>query len=79
MVQKTEKSSRFVMDDNAFIGESFNVGYEFPDRIVRKMHLGAMNIQMTMTDVFRATSVRVERGIDYPFAKSVTMSLGITF
>lgn len=79
MVQKTEKSSRFVMDDNAFIGESFNIGYEFPDRIVRKLHLGAMNIQLNMTDVFRATSVRVERGIDYPFAKSVTMSLGITF
>ena len=79
MVQKTEKSSRFVMDDNALIGESFNVGYEFPDRIVRKAHLGAMNLQLTMTDLFRATSVRVERGIDYPFAKSVTMSIGITF
>ena len=79
MVQKTEKSSRFVMDDNAVIGESFNIGYEFPDKIVRKMHLGAMNLQLTMTDLFRATSVRVERGIDYPFAKSVTMSLGITF
>lgn len=79
MVQKTEKSSRFVMDDNAVIGESFNIGYEFPDKIVRKMNLGAMNIQLTMTDLFRATSVRVERGIDYPFAKSVTMALGITF
>lgn len=79
MVQKTEKSSRFVMDDNAVIGESFNIGYEFPDKIVRRMHLGAMSLQLTMTDIFRATSVRVERGIDYPFAKSVTMALGITF
>lgn len=79
LVQKTEKSSRFVMDDNSFVGESFNIGYEFPDRIARRMRLGAMNLQLTMTDVFRATSVRVERGIDYPFARSVTMSLGITF
>ena len=79
MVQKTEKSSRFVMDDNALTGESFNIGYEFPDRIARRMRIGAMNVQLTMTDVFRATSVRVERGIDYPFARSVTMSLGITF
>ena len=78
-VQKTEKSSRFVMDDNSFVGESFNIGYEFPDRIARRMRVGAMNLQVTMTDVFRATSVRVERGIDYPFARSVTMSLGITF
>ena len=79
LVQKTEKSSRFVMDDNSFVGESFNVGYEFPDRVARRLGLGAMNIQMTMTDVFRASSVRVERGIDYPFARTVTMSLGITF
>ena len=79
LVQKTEKSSRFVMDDNAFVGESFNIGYEFPDRIARRMRLGALNVQMTMTDVFRATSVRVERGIDYPFARTVTMSLGVTF
>lgn len=79
LVQKTEKSSRFVMDDNALTGESFNIGYEFPDRVVRRMGMGAMNIQLTMTDVFRATSVRVERGIDYPFARTVTMSLGVTF
>lgn len=79
LVQKTEKSSRFVMDDNALMGESFNVGYEFPDRIARRLGLGAMNLQFTMTDVFRATSVKVERGIDYPFARSATMSLGITF
>ena len=79
LVQRTEKWSRFVMDDNSLVGESFNVGYEFPDRIARRMRIGAMNLQLTMTDVFRATSVRVERGIDYPFARSVTMSLGITF
>ena len=79
LVQRTEKSSRFVMDDNSFVGESFNIGYEFPDRVARRMRVGAMNLQMTMTDVFRATSVRVERGIDYPFARTVTMSLGITF
>ena len=79
LIQKTEKSSRFVMDDNSLVGESFNIGYEFPDRIARRMKLGAMNVQLTMTDLFRATSVRVERGIDYPFARTVTMSLGVTF
>ena len=79
LVQRTEKSSRFVMDDNSLVGESFNIGYEFPDRIVRRMRLGALNVQLTSSDLFRATSVRVERGIDYPFARTVTMSVGITF
>lgn len=79
MVQKTEKSSRFVMDDNSFVGESFNIGYQFPDRIARRLRVGALDLQLTMTDVFRATSVRVERGIDYPFARSITVAMGITF
>lgn len=67
------------MDDNSLTGESFNVGYEFPDRMIRRLHIAALNLQLTMTDVFRATSVRVERGIDYPFARSITMAVGITF
>lgn len=79
MVQKTEKSSRFVMDDNSVVGESFNLGYEFPDKVARRMGVGAMNLQLTMADVFRVSTVRVERGIDYPFARSITMSMGITF
>ena len=79
LVQRTEKSSRFVMDDNSLVGESFNIGYEFPDRIIRRARIGALNVQLNKTDIFRATSVRVERGIDYPFARTVTMSMGITF
>ena len=79
LVQRTEKSSRFVMDDNSLAGESFNIGYEFPDRVIRRARIGALNVQLNMTDIFRATSVRVERGIDYPFARTVTMSVGITF
>lgn len=79
MVQTTDKSSRFVMDENTFTGESFNVGYEFPDKVVRKLHMAAMSLQFTMNDIFRASSVRVERGIDYPFARTFSFSLGITF
>lgn len=79
LVQTTDKSSRFVMDDNTFTGESINIGYEFPDRMIRKLKLSALSLQLSMNDIFRASSVRVERGIDYPFARSVSLSLGITF
>lgn len=79
MVQTTEKSSRFVMDENVLTGESINIGYEFPDRIVRKLHMGALSLQVTMSDIFRASTVRVERGIDYPFARTMSFSIGLTF
>lgn len=79
MVQTTDKSSRFVMDENTLTGESFNLGYEFPVHITRKMRISAMSLQFTMNDIFRASTVKVERGIDYPFARSFQFSLGITF
>lgn len=79
MVQTTDKSSRFVMDENTLTGESFNLGYEFPVQVTRKMRISAMSLQFTMNDIFRASTVKVERGIDYPFARSFQFSLGITF
>ncbi|MDE5955892.1 MAG: SusC/RagA family TonB-linked outer membrane protein, partial [Bacteroidales bacterium] len=79
MVQKTDKSSRFVMDENTLTGESFNIGYEFPDRMIRKLHISALSLQMSLNDIFRISSVRVERGIDYPFARNVSFSIGVTF
>ena len=79
LVQTTDKSSRFVMDENTFTGESINIGYEFPDRITRKLKMSALSVQMTMNDIFRVSSVRVERGTDYPFARSISFSIGMTF
>ena len=32
-----------------------------------------------MDDVFRASSVKVERGLDYPFARTYSFSLQTTF
>ncbi len=79
LVQVTNKSSRFVMDENTLSSESFNVGYEFTQPFVRKMGLSALNFQATMNDIFRCSSVKSERGIDYPFARTISFSLSATF
>ncbi len=79
MTQTTDKSSRFVMDENVISGESFNVGYEFTQPFVRKMGLSALNVQANMNDIFRCSSVKSERGIDYPFARTISFSLSATF
>ncbi len=79
LMQTTNKSSRFVMDENTISGESFNIGYEFTQPFIKKMGLSALNVQANMNDVFRCSSVKSERGIDYPFARSVSFSLSATF
>lgn len=79
MLQKTERSSRFVMDENTFTGESFNIGYEFTQPFIKKAGLSSLTLQAIMNDVFRASTVKAERGIDYPFARTVSFSLSATF
>lgn len=79
LTQTTDKSSRFVMDENTISGESFNIGYEFSQPFVQKMGLSVLSIQVTMNDIFRCSSVKTERGIDYPFARTVSFSLSATF
>ena len=79
LIQKTEKSSRFVMDENTLSGESFNVGYEFTQPFIKRAGLSALTLQANMNDIFRISSVKSERGIDYPFARTVSFSLSATF
>ncbi len=79
LVQKTEKSSRFVMDENTLSGESFNVGYEFRQPFVEKLRLSSLTLQANMNDMFYLSSVKAERGIDYPFARTVSFSVSATF
>ena len=67
------------MDENTISGESFNVGYEFTQSFVQRMGLSALSVQANMNDVFRCSSVKSERGIDYPFARTVSFSLSATF
>ena len=79
LVQKTDKSSRFVMDENTLSGESFNVGYEFTQPFVEKLRLSSLTLQANMNDMFYISSVKAERGIDYPFARTVSFSISATF
>ena len=79
LVQRTEKSSRFVMDENTLSGESFYIGYEFKQPFIRKAKLSSLTLQANMNDIFYVSSVKAERGIDYPFARTVSFSISATF
>ena len=55
------------------------IGYEFPLNIAKKFGMQALSIQANMNDIFRCSTVKAERGIDYPFARTVSFSIGATF
>lgn len=76
----TPISSRFVADNNILSGESISIGYENTTaKWLRKAGASSLTLRAYMNDIFRISSVTNERGIDYPFARSVSFSAGIRF
>ncbi|WP_343704053.1 SusC/RagA family TonB-linked outer membrane protein [Chitinophaga sp.] len=75
----TRASSRFVQDDNELICESLSVYYRFPERMLSKVHMKNTRITFFTSDLFRFSSVKRERGLDYPFSKSYTLQIQTSF
>jgi len=38
-----------------------------------------LTLQANMNDIFRVSTVKAERGIDYPFARTVSFSVSAVF
>ncbi|MDR2130499.1 MAG: SusC/RagA family TonB-linked outer membrane protein [Odoribacteraceae bacterium] len=72
-------SSRFVMDNNILTGESISFGYESTSPWLRRVGATGLTVRGYMNDIFRISTVKNERGIDYPFARSVSFSVGLRF
>lgn len=75
----TPMSSRFVQEENVLTLESVYLGYEFYDGWIQKLGLSNLKVQVSMRDVFRASSIKSERGISYPFARSLEAGLSFNF
>ena len=76
----TPMSSRFVEKENTLQCSSINVGYRTTTAPFLK-YIGATSLNVTayMNDIFRLSTIKEERGLDYPFQRSVTLSFGIGF
>lgn len=75
----TRPTSRFVEDYNYLQFSSLNLSYDFPKQLTQKMRMENLRISFSMNDVFRASSVKAERGLDYPFARAFRTSLRVIF
>ncbi|MCW3462948.1 SusC/RagA family TonB-linked outer membrane protein [Chitinophaga nivalis] len=74
-----KRSTRFVEQENTLAGESINVGYEVPHAIVKRWHLSYLRLNAYMNDIFRISTIKRERGIDYPFANMMSFSISLGF
>lgn len=75
----TPITSRFVEEDNYFSLESARLGYSFVSDQLRSIGLESLSLNAYVNDIFRISSIKRERGIDYPYARSVSFALSFTF
>ncbi len=78
----TPASTRFIMDDNEIRLATINVGYRMRSdkyNFLRRMNVDVMALNFTTNDIARLSPIRMERGLDYPFARSYTLSMSIIF
>lgn len=79
IVAVTRPTSRFVQDYNELTFNSLTVGYDFDAEWLKKARIGLLRVELSSNNLFNASTVLFERGLDYPFSRSVAASVKMSF
>ena len=79
MNTSTMPTSRFVQDDNELSLSALTLSYDFNTDWLKKIRLKMLRLELSTNDLFRASTVKLERGTSYPFARTFNFSLRATF
>lgn len=79
-VTKVYPSSRFVQDEATFICQNMNLAYDLTgQRWLDRLGLQSLTISANTGELFYISSIRQERGLDYPFTRQFSMTMFATF
>ena len=78
---QTYKSSRFIQKNSYLKGESISLSYEVNNNPWLKNNLGVQTLKLTgyLNDIFRLETSKTERGFSYPFERTVSFGLNLSF
>jgi TonB-linked SusC/RagA family outer membrane protein len=72
-------SSRFIQKDNTVDLTSVYLSYDFDKAFYSRLAMQNLRVAFTMNDIAHWSSLKIERGIDYPYARSFTLSIQTSF
>ena len=75
----TRATTRFVQDRSELSFSSLSVYYEMPKKLIQPLKMERMRLQFYMNDIAQWSSIKIERGLSYPFARNMSFSLTATF
>lgn len=77
--EPTRATQRFVQNRNDLSLSSLSVYYDFNDKMLQNIGIESMKFSAFMNDVFTLSTIGIERGTNYPFARAVSFKLSVTF
>lgn len=77
---KTNATTRFIADENTFECRSVSFGYEWmSDWLQKNFSISYLTLTAYGEDLFRISSVKQERGINYPYSRKFSLALTVRF
>jgi TonB-linked SusC/RagA family outer membrane protein len=75
----TYVTSRFIQRDNYINFQTISAGYELPARITKRFRMNTTRITLIANEIARWGAIEMERGLDYPFARTFSFNLTCNF
>lgn len=73
------QTTRLVQDNNFLRLQTLTLTYDLPKRSLEHLRLERARVMVTTSDLFRFSTVKMERGTRYPYAQTVSLGLNLTF
>lgn len=77
--QYTYPCDMFVHKDNIFSCSNINVSYVIPRKWCQKMGMETLTVSAYLSDIFYLSTIKRERGTDYPFSINPNFSISCSF
>lgn len=78
-VEETKPTSRFVQNYNLLSLNSLTIGYDFKRSTIAPLRLSMLRLEIGANDLFHLSSVKQERGLSYPYARTINFSIRASF
>ena len=75
----TYPNSMFVHKDNVFSCTNINVSYLIPRKWCQKLGMESLSVSAYLSDIFYLSTIKRERGTDYPFSINPNFSISCSF
>ena len=76
---RTELTSRMIQDNNVLQFKSLSLSYTFPQDWTRRWAIDRLKLTFLVEDLFYWSTVKRERGTDYPYSHSFNFGLQVQF